>query len=159
MRAYVCDDMRLSVRPVITTSFPFSRFLFSLRPSYVSVHVGFMYHKHFFLLTIQRCSDMGLVEFVISICFPLSSVYFLIYFQSSDIFISIWDLTICHNHVWSMKGPKSGKQTLMYLFVPWPDTRNHICVFFDFILMFSSAGVPRLFRSFNVPPLFFFVCR
>lgn len=101
------------------------------------------------------CSDMGLVKFTITICFPLSSFYFLIYFQSSDIFISIWDLTICHNHVWPMKAPKSGKQTLMYLFVRWPDSRNHICVFFDFILMFSSAGVPILFRGFNVPPLFF----
>ena len=56
VRAYVCSDMGLSIWPVITTCFSFfPRFLFSFRPSCVSVHVSFMYNKQFFLLTIHRC--------------------------------------------------------------------------------------------------------
>jgi len=45
-----------------------------------------------------------------------------------------------------MNGPESGKQALMDLRVRQPDTRDHICVLFGFSLLFSSAGVLRLFR-------------
>jgi len=48
VRAYVCSDVGLSMGPVITTCFFFlPGFLFSFRPNSVSVHVSFMYHKHF----------------------------------------------------------------------------------------------------------------
>lgn len=65
---------------------------------------------------------------------------------SCDIFTSIWNLTIYHNHMWPMKGPESGEQALMDLLIRQPDTRNHICVLLGFSLLFSSAGVLRLFR-------------
>jgi hypothetical protein len=150
VRAYIFADMGLSMWPVITACFPFSRCLFSFRPNYVSVHVGFMYHKHFFLLTIQRClSRFGTCGIHQYNLFPVSNFLFSYLFSfwaaSSDIFISIWNMTIYRNHVWSMQSPQCGKQTLMELLVRWPDSRNRICVFFDFSLLFSSAGGLRLF--------------
>jgi len=48
--------------------------------------------------------------------------------------------------MWPMKGPESGEQALMDLLIRQPDTRNHICVLLGFSLLFSSAGVLRLFR-------------
>jgi len=96
----------------------------------------------FFLHTIHRCpfrfGTCGVYHYNLFSSFT-SSFSYLFSFRagSSDIFISIWHLTICHNHVWSMKGQESGKQALMDLLVRQPDTRNHICVLVDFSLLFN----------------------
>jgi len=153
VRTYVSCDMGLSIWPAITTcSSFFPGFLFSFRPSCVSVHVSFMYHKHFLFLTIHRClfrfGTCGIYHYNLFPSFIfLFSYLFSFRVASSDIFISIWNLTICHNHVWPMKGPESWKQALMDLLVRQPDTRNHICVLFDFSLLFSSAGFSGFFGS------------
>jgi hypothetical protein len=130
VRAYVCSDMGLSIWPVRTTCFSFSRFLFSFRPSCVSVHVSCMDHKHFFPSYHSSLSvpiwDLWNIPLQIVPLFHLFIFLFSFRPASSDIFISVWNLTIYHNHVWPMKGPESGKQALMDLLVRQSDARNHI---------------------------------